>query len=128
MIALRNSTLLDNFFDSFFDNNFLLDKNCYVESNHNFYYDDENKEHVMSILVPGFKKDEIEIKINNKGISIKGEIKEENKKGFGNRKVNYFFKREEIDSNSVKASLEDGVLSLRFKTISENSIKKIEIT
>ena len=138
-LALRNSkpTLFDSklspfggLLDSFFDNNFWLDRslNEYSYEPATYHYDEENKEHVINVQVPGFKKENIEVEVDNTGISLKGEITDETLKGrVGNKKFHYVMKKMGIDSKNVDASLEDGILLVKFKTTKEKTSKRIEV-
>lgn len=134
MLALKNSvtkpTLFNDLFDSFFDNNFWLNRNLneYSYEPATYNYDEKNKEHLITVQTPGFKKDDIQIEVDNKGIILKGEIKNEDiKKRVGQKKFNYEMKKTGIDSKTVEASLDDGILLIKFKTEKEKSAKKIEI-
>lgn len=134
MLALRNSvtkpTLFEDAFDSFFDNNFWMNRNLngYSYEPATYRYDEENKEHVITVQAPGFKKENVDIEVDSRGISLKGEITDEAVKGrIGEKKFHYVMKKTGIDSKTVDATLEDGILSIKFKTEKEKTAKKIAI-
>lgn len=119
-----------NFLDSFFDNNYWLNRNLdsYEQGMASSYFDDEKKEHCIVVQVPGFKKEDIEIEVNHQGISLKGEIKDESiKKRIGSKKFHYEMKKYGIDSKSVNAELKDGILNVKFKIEKEKNSRTIEI-
>lgn len=79
-------------------------------------------------MAPGFKKDDIEIEVDNSGLIISGEIKNDNTKNKIHRsKFNYVMRKKEIDPDSIQGSLEDGILEVKFKTDKERSSKIIKI-
>lgn len=115
---------VNEIFDRFFDDQLNVDTN----TNASYSYDDENKEHVITVLAPGFKKDDIEIEVDNSGLIISGEIKNDNTKNKIHRsKFNYVMRKKEIDPDSIQGSLEDGILEVKFKTDKERSSKIIKI-
>jgi HSP20 family molecular chaperone IbpA len=130
MLALRNSTkptLFEDVFDSFFDNNFWLNRsfNDYSHEPATYHFDEDNKEHVITVQAPGFKKEDIDIEVDGRGISLKGEINDESIKGrIGEKKFQYFMKKSGIDSKGVEATLDNGILSIRFKTEEEKKVSK----
>jgi HSP20 family protein len=129
MLALRNSkpAVFEDLWDSFFNNNFWLDRNFNDQPAY-YYYDDDSKEHVVTIQVPGFKKEDIKIEVDHQGITLSGEIKDDKIKGRVSRNnFNYSMRKYGIDPKTVDASLEDGILFVKFKTEKEKSTKIIEI-
>lgn len=127
LATIKNSkpALFNDLFDVF-DNNFWLNRNFsdYHHTPASYNYDEETKDHVITVQAPGFKKEDINIEVDNRGITLKGEI---NDKRIGEKKFHYEMKKFGIDSKTVDASLEDGILSIKFKTEKEKSSKKIAI-
>ena len=86
---------------------------------------DKDGNYELDIELPGFKKDEISLTLDN-GYLVIGAVKETNEeekddKGTVLRKERYsgamqrsFYVGESIDENDVKAKFEDGILSLSF--------------
>jgi len=92
------------------------------------HYDEKGKEHVLTIQAAGFKKENINIEINSKGLEIKGEITNEKlKENVCRNKFHYILHKNDVDSDSIEASLEDGLLIVKFKTSLEKNTKKVEI-
>ncbi len=80
--------------------------------------------YTISVDVPGFKKDEIQLNYENGVLSLKGETKD--KKRTIERLLNLpvYVSDEEMPI----ANLEDGILTVTFKLLNEeNKNKKIEI-
>jgi len=118
----NNLSLVDDLFDTFIRT---WDDRQELSS---YYYDEQAKDHVITIQAPGFKKDDIEIEVDNKGISIKGEIKDEKTKGRLRRNTfHYEMTHYGIDSKTADAALEDGILTIKFKNEKDKLSKKIEI-
>ena len=116
---------LDIFDSSFFNNNIM--KSDIYEKDGNY---------IIEMDLPGFKKDEINISLDNKYLVIsasKNEEKEENDKYI--RKERYYgeYKRSfyigEVEENSVKASYNDGILKVSFpkQEAEKNNKKQISI-
>jgi HSP20 family protein len=77
--------------------------------------------YVLEMDLPGVKKDDIDIEINGRELTVSGEIKEKERAGIlrrRTRKVGEFHYSVtlpmEIDAESVGADLDDGVLSIRI--------------
>lgn len=132
------STDLDDFhsvLDDFFSDAWPMRRNLQSDT---FKVDvqEEDKEYIVHAEVPGVKKDEIRLSLNEGrlGISImREEEKEEKKKNFIHRERrmssmerNIFLK--EADNEGIKAKLEEGVLKIvipKRKTVDQS--KRIEI-
>jgi len=98
---------------------------------------EENDEIVIRADLPGFKKNEIQVRVLENAIDIKAEKKEEVEE-----KAEGFYKAERkygklrriiplplpVDSESAKAKLENGVLEIRVKKkIKERKGKEVKI-
>jgi len=117
---------IEEFFNDFFD--WDLKASSYYQEPANYFFDEETKEYVINVQAPGFKREEIEIETDPTGISINGEIKDEDvKKRIGSKRFSYKMKRLGIDSESVQASLENGILEIRLKIAENKETKKIPI-
>ncbi len=125
--------LIDEIFDSFgtlFNNDFWETKvvSPYKPKYTSHQYDDETKTHSLFIEAVLFKKDDITIDANNKGLIIKGEIKDEKTKKIVNRtEFHYVLHNSDVDPDSVEATFDSGMLIIKFKTNTEKTSKKIAI-
>ena len=135
-ILRRNNgvSLFDDIFgdslDSFFDNDWLKEFNIRPKSNVCYHFNEEDKEHVIDVQVPGFKKDDINIEVDESGIYLKGEVNDESVRNKINRsQFSYAMRIRGINDKSIDASLEDGILTVKFKTLEpkKKTIKQIEI-
>jgi HSP20 family molecular chaperone IbpA len=91
------------------------------------FTDEETGEKVLQIGLPGFNKEDIEIGLDGDAIFIRGEIKNEEAKKFYKSSVSYSTIDSNIDPESIKASLDNGILEIRYKTQLGKEPKKIEI-
>jgi HSP20 family protein len=91
-------------------------------------WDDESEQYLILIEAPGFSKDDIKIEADNTGLSIKGEIKDEYlKKAFNKTELNYVFRKNDLDIETVKAEFKNGILNIKVKKIKNKTLKIIEI-
>lgn len=67
--------------------------------------------YIAEILLPGFKKEEVTVEIKNSDVIIEA-LTERNLPSYLNRRVRRVYTLENIDSDSVEASLENGLLTL----------------
>jgi HSP20 family protein len=89
--------------------------------------------------LPGFKKDEIDITLENQTLTISAERKYENKQGDGtrgelllherryNRFLRSFTLPPTVDEGSVNARLQDGVLTVTITKREETKPRKIKV-
>lgn len=93
---------------------------------------EETDKYVLELAIPGMKKEDIEVKIENKQLIIsssKEQKEEEIKENFIKMEYNYdSFKRvftlpDSINSNEIDAEYKDGILNLSLMK-KEESIKK----
>ena len=97
---------------------------------------EEDDEVVVRADLPGFKKDEIEVRVTEDSLDIKAAHKErieEKRKGYYRAERKFGMLRRviplpaSVDPETAKAKLEDGVLEVRVKKIAEKKGKKVEI-
>jgi len=107
------------------------------ELNPNFPIDivEEDGHYVVTADMPGVEKEEINIKADNKGVEISAEssheIEEENEKYYRKERSKREFNRRvsfpsEVDAESIEASYEDGVLTIKAEKEEEEG-RNIEI-
>jgi HSP20 family protein len=81
----------------------------------------------MDILLPGFKKEEVTVDLKGKELIIEAAT-ERKLPRYLNHKVRKTYQVEEVDPESIKAVLENGILTLTFKTPSKNVGRKIAVS
>lgn len=96
--------------------------------------EEEDDAFVIEAEVPGVKKNDVNIDLVGRELTISGEIKERERKGVLRRKtrrVGQFEYRvilpDEVDGDRVEAKLKDGVLSLRVPKAERAQRRRIEI-
>lgn len=84
--------------------------------------------------LPGLNEDEIDVTIHQNTLRIKGEKNEEfsdsNKRYYRRAQNNFFYQVElpsQVEEDSEKASLKDGVLNISFKKTKQAQMKKINV-
>jgi HSP20 family protein len=98
---------------------------------------DQKDNFVVSVELPGMKKDEIDISLQDGVLTIAGERKHEREVGEGGafRSERYFGKFQRsvtlpagVDSSKVKASYKDGVLHIELPKSEEAKPRHIEVS
>ena len=90
-----------------------------------YFFDKEANEYVITVPAPGYLKEDIDIEVVEKGLAIKGELKDEKlKERLGERIFSYILERPGIKSKNITASLENGILEIRVK---KEEVKKQKI-
>lgn len=80
---------------------------------------------VLEVSLPGYSKDEVTIEIKGLQLNVLGSIE---KDGLLKRSFEKSFSLpESLDTNNVKASMENGILRIEFQEANEGS-KKIKIS
>lgn len=95
----------------------------------------ENEDHVLiEMIVPGFKKNEIEIFFENNLLTIKGKRESSNENLSNNYVLNEYSTNEfsrsfkvnpSLNSDEISSTLEDGILSLKVPRVKKVENKKI---
>jgi HSP20 family protein len=136
MLARRNqkpvvSSLFDDFLsrefgDSFFNNDAVTSPSSNVKE-----LDDKFE---IEVAVPGFKKSDININVEDDILHIESEVKNEDKKEEDNFLFHEFSKQSfhrsfrlsnKVDSEKIDASYEDGILKVNIPKKEESKIKKM---
>lgn len=95
----------------------------------------DNKYFIEAEL-PGVKQDEVELKLDNNILTMKGKTEENNEK----KERNYFMRERyygsfqrsltlpnNINEDDINATFKDGILNIEITKKQENSTKKIEV-
>lgn len=90
------------------------------------------KSYNLYLQLPGYKKDEINIKIDNNLLTVNGDGKNDKKYTLNEFKKEKFENKfnlcDDIDTDNIDASMEDGILTIILnKKIIENKTKNINI-
>ncbi len=118
--------LLDELFNDFFD----------AKPMHQPTYDivENDKEYVVNLSLPGFKKENINIDVDNDILKITAERKEDKDLKFNHKQTYYgnYYKQfkltNEVNVDAIDASFVDGILNINIpKSADAKTIKKIEI-
>jgi HSP20 family protein len=98
-------------------------------------YEDEHKV-VLKMEVPGIKQEELDIRVENNTLTVRGERKfekEEKQENFHRieRRYGSFYRAftvpSTVDTESVQASYEDGVLKIEMQKKAESKPKQIKV-
>ena len=130
----------DNFFDDFLSRKWprLMDWNVPIGLEKSFpkvdVIEHDNEIEVQAAL-PGVKKEDLNVEINNQSISIRAATKEEKKeegKYFRREITRGEFQRtfslpSDVDSENVKAEFKDGILKINIPKTEKTKRKSIEI-
>jgi len=82
--------------------------------------------YILDVLLPGFEKDEIGVRTEGNDLIV--ECKTDRKlPKFLNSKVKKTFQVEDLDSESIAAKLECGILSITFSTAKKRNAKSISV-
>ena len=115
-------TFLNDFFGKSFFNEFDQSFLPKVRTKEN----EENYE--LSFALPGFKKEDININIEDDVLIISSKVeKDDFKQSFENR----YQIPEDVDVDKINATMEDGILKIKvgkYKELPKTNIKRIEIT
>jgi len=131
--ALFNNWM-DDLFSEFFDNSF---KGISKHPGYPLVDIDENDtEYLFTVELPGVPKENVNIEIDNRLLTISGEknVKKEESKSNCFRKETFsgtftrsFTLPDHVETDQAKANYQDGVLELTIPKSTEKAKKKIEI-
>jgi HSP20 family protein len=107
--------LFDNMFDNHYFNSYGLD-----------YKKTEDGSFILTVDLPGVKEEDINIEVSDNILTVKGNRKTATSSYSVQKSLTI---PEDCDSNSIKAELFNGVLTLTIipKALPQKEIKKIEI-
>jgi HSP20 family protein len=95
--------------------------------------EETDESYIVEAEVPGVKKKDVNIDIMGNELTISGEIKERRREGvvrLRTRKVGNFFYRvvlpDNVDAETMKAELHDGVLTVRLPKSQRAQRRRIE--
>lgn len=124
LALLNRRDNIPSLFDSFFNDSWFnqYQKPAYME------WDEDGNGGTIMIEAPGFSKDDIKIESDSNGITITGEIQDENMKNrLRQASFSYVLRRSDIDPENVDAKLDKGILTLGVKKAKDKLSRVIEI-
>lgn len=118
----NNYNRFDDLFETIFKSHFTGEADGHIS------FDKETEEYTSKIKAAGWTKEEIDIEVDQDKMLVSTELSgEDERKEYGVTAFKYLIKVRNIDSNSIDASLENGILTIKFKVEENKSRKKITI-
>lgn len=120
---------LERFFDVFSDNETHFAPSCEIH--------DEDKMYSISLDIPGLRQEDIDIEVKDNHLHISGERKYEKKTEKNNilrseRRYGKFSRvfslPQNVNSDAIEASFENGVLEVKLPKEEKSQSKKIQIS
>lgn len=97
--------------------------------------EETDDEYVIELELPGVKKDDIEISLSGRRLTISGEIKEKERSGVVRRRsrnVGQFYYEVQfpgdVEEQGIAASLDNGVLTVRIPKAKAERPRRIEVS
>ncbi|WP_333860939.1 heat shock protein Hsp18 [Clostridium sp.] len=136
--SIRKGDDVENFFNSFFNNDFLTPFNMNLFNNGlKVDLKETDTSYLIEADLPGIKKDAIDLSFNNNYLTIsakRDDTVEDNKENFIRQERRYGeFKRsfyiDNVDEKNINASFEEGVLKIELPKLEKGkgNSNKIEI-
>lgn len=126
----RLSSDLDRFFDGWDDGLSILDGEFVPVAD----VEETDDAFIVEVELPGVKKDDVDISLSGRRLEISGERKEKERVGILRRQTRSVgrFRYEivlpgAVDEGGVKASLDDGVLTVRIPKATSERPRRIEV-
>lgn len=135
MVRRNTQPTVADLFSNFFENDFVdrFDRSLKVSPKTNIH--ENEKSYEVNLMVPGFDKNDFSINIENDVMTVsahreeKKVEKDEKKVVFSEFRVEDFERSftlsKDVDSNSIEASYENGILQLNIPKKKEAIIKKL---
>ncbi len=97
----------------------------YKSTNYSFQNTDTG--YKLSILVPGFEKEEISIRAEKEDLIIEAKTEREDFPTYLKKQIKRSFYAQDLDPESITANLSSGILTIEFTTDKKSSAKTITI-
>ena len=132
---LTNENPLNSFVKEFFGGDFLkTTPSIFMSENSNAGKTniiDNDNDYIIQLSVPGFKKEDININIDNEILTVSSDFEDEEKNDNFYRKEfvkssfsRSFYVPEDVNEKQIDASMEDGILNISFPKIEEKKKEK----
>jgi len=130
---------IDNIYDEFFGPNFLPSTYLFGDRNWDPKLDisEGKKDITIKVEIPGIEAKDLDISIDGRLLTIRGEKKQEQKEKeetyYRVERSYGYFKRTielpaEVHANKVDASYKRGVLKMKLRKLKESKTKRIKVT
>lgn len=136
LVTKTNSIFFDPFFDQFFDFDFPRTERNNLKTLRTDIVEEEDS-YVLSMQVPGYKKEDINLDLENGYLTITAskESKVEDTKKYLRREISYstckrsFYVGDNLTEDDISASMKDGILEIKVmkKVDKPKETKRIEI-
>ena len=136
LVTKTNSIFYDPFFDQFFDFDFPRTERNNLKTLRTDIVEEEDS-YVLSMQVPGYKKEDINLDLENGYLTITAskESKVEDTKKYLRREISYstckrsFYVGDNLTEDDISASMKDGILEIKVmkKVDKPKETKRIEI-
>ena len=136
LVTKTNSIFFDPFFDQFFDFDFPRTERNNLKTLRTDIVEEEDS-YVLSMQVPGYKKEDINLDLDNGYLTITAskESKVEDTKKYLRREISYstckrsFYVGDNLTEDDISASMKDGILEIKVmkKVDKPKETKRIEI-
>jgi HSP20 family molecular chaperone IbpA len=88
-----------------------------------------DNQYLITLSIPGFTKDQINIKLENNMLSIVADYAKTSEEGDNKSKLNKSFKQKlrlnnDIDPDNIKTTLQDGVLTITIPRLPQKTVNK----
>lgn len=132
--AGKRGAYLDEFFDNFFSNDFLVPVK-FPKNNFRADLKETDTEYIIEADLPGTSKDDVKLNYSNNNVIISAKrenLVEDNGENYIRRERSYGeFKRafyvDNVDKNNIKASFKDGVLKITLPKLEKDKITSGQI-
>jgi HSP20 family protein len=131
LVKIKTTPIMEQFVNDFFGMSTAAFESACTGKNCNCgpraIIKENDNDYILSLPLPGFKKEEINIDIEDDILIISSEvIKDDFKESFENK----YSIPEDVDKNKIEALMEDGILTIiigKYKELPKTNIKKINI-
>ena len=133
LIRFTKNPIFPSLMDGFLSNEWISNKNDMPFTLPAVNVQEDNKQFLLELAIPGKSKDDFEIDVDNDVLMIglsDSEQKTENEEGYTHREFHFSaFKKsfrlpKSIDSSKIKANYNDGILAIEIPKRTEAQLQK----
>jgi len=135
-LVKKSEDIFEDYLSRFFDGSYFRTPTVSSAAGRSNIIENEN-EYIIEVAVPGFKKDDINIDLDDGILSISSEVEtssEDKNDGYFRKefsKVSFirsFRIPDDVKIDKADASMSDGILSIKFPKTEEKKTKKLQIS